>query len=97
MSFESGDYLIYTEEKVERVLNNLKNNTSVNGVFESKILKIFKSIKNNIYIFEEYTTVSEDRFSALINGKVKEYKTIDFRLATKEEKKRYDLSRLYKG
>jgi hypothetical protein len=94
MSFKPGDYLVYTEEKIDKISKIIKKNAIGIHIYNSQIQKI-DGLRNHLYIFIDYQG-NKERFSAKVNGKIYNGLIInDFRLATLKEKRKYDLSQIY--
>lgn len=94
MLFETGDYVVFTEEKIEKMFKAISDNISNNHLFNFQS-KIIDGLKNNIYIIDYQS-------GKMINAYLKDVlhyglDVNDFRLMTQKEKIEHNLKQIYKG
>jgi hypothetical protein len=94
MTFKKGDYVVFTEKKIEIMLDTIKKNAP--GAFtEEKRKKNIDELRKRIFIFSVFLREKEF-FIAKLNERTYNLKINDVRLATLKEKREFDLSKLYK-
>jgi hypothetical protein len=92
MPFETGDYVVFTEEKIEKTLEGIPKNL-LPSLFDYQN-KIIDEMRNNVYVVTECKC--KEMFVASLNGKICFGLYLnDFRLATLKEKTKYDLKTIY--
>jgi hypothetical protein len=96
MSFKTGDYVVYTEEKIDEYSKLIKENKEVvtSRLYDIQ-LKTIDKLRGRVYIFIELMD-NKEYFSAKINEKkLNDLRICHFRLTNKKEKIKYDLNQIY--
>jgi hypothetical protein len=96
MSFKTGDYVVYTEEKIKELSKLIKENKVVlsSQMYDDQ-MKTIDGLRGRVYIFVELMG-NKEYFGAKINGKkFNGLRICHFRLANIKEKRKYNLSQIY--
>jgi hypothetical protein len=92
MSFETGDYVVFTEEKIEGMLKAISINKSNNYLYNFQS-KIIDGERKSMYIVK---CVHGKMFNAYLKGELHYgLNPGEFRLATQKEKIEHNLKKIY--